>query len=490
MSKRRLTTIFDKTSSGTSTANMFVGLDIALNKDIAKKLKRCMRDNARKFSNNILQRDASLQVKPLVHFVDGSGEDMYLWIPTDKAGNVSQLRYSFKEQGSHVFLNVSCNPSIIAVGSNTQPIIMQGMDLVEGAQFQYLLPFTILEDILDFQWKGKAAISLRPENVSTPQIQLAMYSGDLGDSRNDILRFIRAIYCSIDRTKDGKTFVGANLLGISGVAHDNHDNNVTLQVKNPSGHRLMSVSFYCKDDSLSSLEKEDMSQNVIDGLGKRIRLDITLYNYFLANYGKMNNLQGFLDKYAEKIGESETDEAFGFWIRNLIMDRIKLPSILRLKRVKYYKFLDAFKETYASKDNLLKYFEAWKAGDTHNMTIPELCEKYEMSKATIDRVKLKFDSIFAEQGFDVSLPLEFVDHIFYYGSTTEVSKEERAIANRYTRGSNRMPISLDELHDRFADTRKSLVDKVFEESSGMFKISRVPARRVDPDKLYVHDYLP
>lgn len=501
MAKQKRTVIVDKMNTGT---NFVTGMSIELAKATAKELRKAISKNIEKHKDNLVPRNNGegwCQKEPIVHFSyrdkDSARDSLtvndtfYLNIPVKKGEEweVTSIQYTLRERGNSVLLQASSNPSVIAAGSNAVPVVIAGMNIIECHEFQLLLPFHAITAVSGFEWKGKAANSIRPENVRIQTLEFALYTGNLGDKRDAFLLFLRTLFGTADATTDGVRN-GGHVLGISAVMHENHDGNISLTVKNAQ-HRYFSITYYCKDEAL---EVGEVTDATLDGLSKRVRMDIRLHGKFLDNNG-LATVASYVSKLTELVGDSNDDAALGFWLRDHVLGRLHIGDALRIRRIPFYRLLDDLSEDvshgdYCDDDVTKGLLDLWLNDKLHLKSVRQLAQELNTSEKTVKRRMATLNARLEEAGVSLSVPLGFLEHALYSGATASLSKEERREMNRLRddAGSNKI-VKWSEMHQRFAKKRQALTEVVFEDT-GALKLTRVPAKKVYKDKLYIHQFLP
>lgn len=492
MSKIKRSVVIDKTSTGTSFST---GVDIELAKEVAIKLRKAIKRNIDKYADNLIPKvdgtSGFTQKHPIVHFSSGGSDTLrgnatfFLNIPilVGSTWEVTSIQYVLKEKGGSVFLSASSNPSIIAAGDNIVPVCFASMDIVENHAYQLALPFLIIEDVVDFKWSGKAKRAIRPENIRLNSLEFAIYTGDLGEQRNAFLLFLRDVYASVNATSDKGSRNGASLLGIEARIHDNHPTNITITSKS-GPNKYFGATFYCK---------EDISDNQHTKLIPRIRIDIRLYPQFLKNHN-IATVATYCAKLQELASRNE-DTEFAFWLRDLVISAMHLPTILNLNRTAFYNLLQDLEDDCkpgGSYHNTVaaKLVALWLSSDICYLSNKELAAKCETSESTAARAKAKLAIRLKDVGADLSTPLEFIEHALYIGACSSLTVDQRREINKLKTASSNSIVSWYEMHSRFANRRSALREAAFEEgSTKALTITSMPARKVYKDKLYIHQFL-
>ncbi len=314
-------------------------------------------------------------------------------------------------------------------------------------------------------------------NIHLARLQFALYTGDLGDKRDMFLAFIRTLYGSVDATEEGVRNGGA-LLGVSATLHDNHSGNVSVTVKNGM-HRYFTVTYYCKDDTIDAT---DVSPSTMEGLSRRVRMDIRLYGKFLDNNG-IPTVASYLNKLRGLVDGNNDDSALGFWLRDQIMERLQLSAALKVRRIPFYRLLDDLADDVTQgdyvDDTITKgLLDLWLSDKLHLKTMKELSVSLSTSEKTIRRRMDILNERFQGAGISLRVPLGFLEHAIYSGASSSLSKEERREINRLRDDGNSNKITAwAEMHRRFAHKRKSISDVIFEDT-GALKLTRVPVKKV------------
>lgn len=330
--KQRMSGIVDNSS---------MGLAMSTDMDIT----RASYIGLRKALNNFI-KSSDNEVGIKVDLVNGhrvEGNATYTIKFRDKTNHSGCITYEFKNRGSNYFLNVTCNPTVIVAGRNDLPIIIHEDKAVKKANkpvevsgksnsaittlwYAGRVAYLILEDLLDFEWHSLDRERIQKGDISIHRYQIAWYSNDLGDKRDALMLFLRAIYCGTDATSDYvKDVLGS--LGIHGRAWQNSDGNLTIEVL-VGKNKYISITLYAKDlDPKCAAIDTDRVQNLI-------RWDCTLFRAFLNN-NKILKLKDFEKKYVELCEKDKYDIGFIRYLANLIQDKLYMKYLINLQVESY-----------------------------------------------------------------------------------------------------------------------------------------------------------
>jgi hypothetical protein len=273
-------------------------------------------------------------------------------------GSETSAHYKFVRSNQNYFLNVSCNPTILAIGGNTFPALITGAKEYEGkhpAHSSFMALNRLAFDILGKRG-FKAVVSdkfwqrVLDGDILIHDLQLACYSKDLGENRDLVMIAIRKLLGGqINlREANGRSISASlsSLLNTRFTAFDNDRCNFSFTSMS-GGAKEFNLTCYRKD---KYLELEEMTRAVakkgpayseIESEGSReamrrvegsIRFDLTLSRYWLERSLKISTVADLERVYFEKCEEAGYDSGFMNFIMNEIFARLKLTSLLSVDR--------------------------------------------------------------------------------------------------------------------------------------------------------------
>lgn len=385
------------------------------------------------------------------------------------------------------FLNVVCNPTILMIGDNTIPVIVKGKTIMDTFALMNRLPYQILEIIFEdegFEWVGGDKNKLINGDINITQMQVAFYSGDLGKELNTVLMYLRTIYGGLDKTQD-KVISLAEGLGLEVILYNNDkpgdtkksstNLNMTIVAKSNT-NRLFSMQLYKKQEII----KDSIDSKRVERL---IRFDCTLYSQFLSN-NKINKLHMLEQKYKELCNKNEGKDDVGFtrWLSNKFFKRIKLPYILGLERLGFYKNLKKAKHYLEdSEEAIAKVFNSWYSGESYN-TQADFAKALKITQSAISKSKIK---LLEDYGIDIEISRSYMDEMFSSTADAMRTEEERHIRSSSYSGDNRRKVSDEELFQRSSE-RLEVVRKTIEKQGGLLKIRKLKPKKVHFKKLHIY----
>lgn len=411
-----------------------------------------------------------------------SGNATFLLRYVTKNKKENSIQYEFKKQGSNYFINVSGNPTSLAAGGNDVPILIKGSEHGEyntaTITFKYLnrLMYAILDPILgeyNFKWSGKDKKKLVEGDINIQSYQVAWYSGDLADQRNNTLTFIRSMYGGLNATKNIVENVGKGL-ALNTRIWDNHDGNLTIEAKSGDKNRAFSLTLYAKDEDPSY--KDDGDNN--DRLRQLIRWDCTLNNAFLIN-NKIKKIKELEAKYIEVCDEFGYDIGFIKFISEKVYNRLKLPYFLGLHRDSFLALIE-MAESITSKNERI-VLDHWLAFNTPFEKDIDAANHFGIKRERYNEAK----NTILKRGLDIDISRSTHEAILDNRARATLTAQERSENYKNKKGSkSNEAISWNETINRDTENAKKF-KTILGDTGGVLKIRKFKPIKVTPDSFWV-----
>lgn len=390
MKKTRLSGILDNSSVGISLGQAELPISIVE----AKKLRREMRKSA------LFSSSGKDTLEGNIEYVFRIEEGL-------------SILYEFKRMGSNMFLNVTGNPTKLMTGKNSVPVLIKAGEFNGNAilnTFKYAgrVMFAILEYIpgFDFKWQGQERRRITEGDFNISRLQVAWYTGDLGEHRSDVYHHLRLCYGGVNAV-DGKARNLAKDLGLSYLAFDHNDNFVLSGTVGDK--KEFSLTLYSKDLN-DSEESEDKAR-----FSNVIRFDCSFNDYFLRANG-IKLVKDLERRYEELCEEGGYDLGFVKWLSKTVYDRLHMEYLVGMTWKTYDDMLkkaEAFVETHESaikngkkkKTNAYKLVKDWLDFDNVDLTAKARCERLDIPTQHYSRIA---DEVRELTGIDVNISQSFI----------------------------------------------------------------------------------
>ena len=452
-----------------STMGLNIGTEMPVSKECFNSLKKAMH----KASQAGLLRGhiryeiiANNQEKGLtayrMHFIEKSGKN-------------NMIVYDFFKKGNNYFINVSGNPSKLIIGANDVPALVIGSFYEQDynaatVTFKYMnrVMYSIQDDLLadfGFSWTGKDKRNLVDGIINITSYQIAWYSGNLGEERQNLLNYLRVVYGSLDSTTHSVRPAAA-AIGLNTFVWDNSEGNLTIQAR--SGiEKLFSLTWYTKDG------EPDYSGENSARLEKLIRWDCTFNGRFLQNKG-IRTVKTLEEKYIQLCDKSSYDVGFIKFLANNVIERIKLNYLLSVTSDGYRKLLaslEGIKGKYEKMivDNWLNYGKTFE-------NFVEAAEHFGISDKNRPRYTDAVKSL-KGLGLDIEIPRTYIESTLFARFNSQITREERS--HVVTGSYNRTP-GWNELAER--DT--AYADNINNRDS-LVKVRKFKPTKVKPSNFWI-----
>lgn len=475
--KSRMSGVIDHSTMGLS-----IGTEMEISKSTHTSMRRALK-KAVKYGCN----EFNVAFK-LVNGDSMVGDAVYLLSFFNKNGTENSIRYEFRKQGNNHFLNVSGNPTSMVAGSNDIPILIKGFEYGDfktaAITFKYLnrLMYAALDTLLKehgFVWEGRDKQRLVDGDISIVQYQIAWYSGDLGDNREDVLQYLRVIYAGQDATQSAVRNVLGDI-GIHARVWDNDDGNLTITAYNGvSRNKYFSLTLYAKDrDPLYINEKSTLQR-----VSNLIRWDCTLSNSFLYN-NKIKKIADLEERYIQQCELNGYDIGFIQYIAEKVHSKLNLNYFISVDHTEYQRLVkyaqDAPKTQYEQK--LCDY---WL--DVHSLPIEsdtDLATKLGIHRQRVAEAKKNL----LNRGLDIAVPRRTLDAILYNRENQMITLEERSEhnMNRHGESSNKV-VKIEDKRSR-DQGRSKIVSKLLNKTDmqGVMRIRKFNPVKVKPSDFWIY----
>lgn len=328
-------------------------------------------------------------------------------------------------------LVITANPTKLAVGSATFPVVLSTGNTQEEAAFATFkainrLPYTLLEKIpsrYTFRWPKEELRAIELGNgIRLSRFQLAWYSGNLENTqkRDEVLDYLRICYGGLNAVSGRPVKCASDDLGISLLAWSNSQN-ITLKLRS-GNNKLFSLTIYKKDDEPeNNLSKEDIQR--VETL---LRFDLNIFTDKLASM-KLSTLATLEPVYFEKCSDNGFDRGFVRWIAGDILDSLKMPYILNVDASDY--FSDRLPAMYSMLDNLSykdvatrKMIEAWLNRVVLSGKDTDIANTVGINRKYVDPIKTK---ILETTGIDITVSRDYHDSMLFNAAVATMTAEQR-----------------------------------------------------------------
>lgn len=442
--KTKISGIVDNSSMGISV-NGIADSDMQISKVTEKTLRKGMSHSA---------------FFTLVSGVAMTGNSKWMLTITEDC----KIVYEFKSgSGGVTFLNVTGNPTKLMRGSNDIPVLLKDKEYSKNAAlntFMYAnrILYAILEFVpdMEFDW-GVDKKRLLEGDINISRFQLAWYSGDLKNRRNDILRFLRVCYGGLDATKGRVDNLGSGI-GINARLWDNHEGNFTLE-KRAGKSKMFSITFYSKDDE-PDYEGSDKEKSRLCNL---IRFDCTLMSYFLELNG-LKTVRGLEQKYFEVCEKQGYDIGFVRWLADEIYSKINFQYIVKLNLKEYKESLKKLESIIGGKSpNEEKLVRHWiEYGDNLSSDLAKTIGVNYKNYASF------VHSLRDKTGIDVEINRSFHEAVLFNRMISHLTREERA--DLLMSSSNNQKIDILENLQSREERLKDIHDIIFSKSASIKRL--------------------
>lgn len=437
--KTKISGIVDNSSMGIAV-NSYTDTEMLISKATEKKLRKLISKS--KFFT-------------LVSGVAMTGNSKWLLTLDEDC----KVVYEFKigKNGGSTFLNVTGNPTKLMRGSNDIPVLLKDKRYSKNAAlntFMYAnrILYAILEFIPDFKFEwGVERDRLQLGDINITRFQLAWYSGDLADKRNDVLRFLRTSYGGLNATKGKVENIGTNI-EVNTRLWDNHSNNLTME-KKAGNSKEFSITLYSKDEDPTFDGDKSRLCNLI-------RFDCTFFSYFFGKVG-IKTVRDLEAVYQEKCLEGGYDIGFVRWLANHVYDNLHFRYIVRLSGEKYKESLEKMERIAEDTKalNRSKLARHWlKYGDKLDI---KTAETIGVNK---NRLTPYIESIKEKTGIDVTISRSFHEALMLNRRFSHMTYEERADLLMSNSNNQKMDI-LAALEERDEKSVAEIYSVIFEKSA-------------------------
>lgn len=470
--KTRISGIVDNSTMGIDiSSNNDFGTEMEITKSTSDKLRRALKKAAKdglpEFAANIIHPHTDSSIffisYPKKYAKEGKDED--------------NIQYEFKKQGSRHFLNVRGNPTALISGSNDIPVLImdfdyQGMNRA-AITFKYMnrILYALLDTLLagyGFKWEGLDKKRLVDGDIAIHRYQIAWYSNDLGEYRDDVCRFLRKVFGGLDAVEDKVINVG-DTLGISAKLYPENVN-ITLETK-AGDKKYFGLTFYAKD-------QEPGYNGDKERLEKLIRWDCTLHYAFLSS-NRLKTVKALEEKYVSTCEVVGYDLGFIRYLADKVERRLKLPYLLGLS-------LDRFRQGIAALENVdgknhSRVAKHWLEHGKNFDDDAEAAKFFDIQPSNYSVVK----GDLLKLGIDVTFPRRTHDTILETRLLSMRSLEERSAAIIQKRGSNNI-IPWEELERRDTKLMKKLNAALDSSGKGALKVRKFTPMKIKTDNFWIY----
>lgn len=369
------------------------------------------------------------------------------------------ILYEFKigKNGGSTFLNVTGNPTKLMCGTNDIPVLLRDKEYSNNSAlntFMYAnrILYAILEFIpdMEFDWGADKSKILRGD-INLTRFQLAWYSGDLKDKRNDVLTFLRVCYGGVDATQGLCEHIGANIK--INTRMWNNNNNLTLE-KYSGNNKKFSLTLYAKDNE-PDYDGEDKHRLV-----SLIRFDCTFMASFL-NSKNMKTVKDLETVYEEKCSEDGYDIGFVRWLANEVQKDLYLDYVVDLNSSVYFE--DKLKLMEGCISNKKALSESKLAAHWFSYKEPLEGKVIESVGINPDKFKSYADRLFKKTGIDIRISRSFHEALLFNRRNSHLSREERADLMS-SKSNNRKIDIIASIESRDEDNLTLMTELIFNKS--------------------------
>lgn len=470
MAKTKISGIVDN-----STMGLNIGTEITISKKTSSSLRKAMYNAV---TNGLTGYKAKFE---LVSGNPTKGNCIYILTYAKSNGEENSIRYEFKEQNS-IFLNVTGNPTCVVSGSNDIPVLivgdLYGQHNAATTTFKYLnrVLYAILDTLLaeyGFRWEGVDKKRFVDGDINVQRYQIAWYSGNLGEQREDIMRFLRTCFGSQDASASRVVNIGKEM-GISARVWDNHSGNITLEAKYKDNKRSFSLTLYSKDTEPGYIKASDR-------LSKLIRWDCTLNHQFLQN-NSMRTIRDIEKLYVSVCDDSGYDIGFVKFLSSKIEARLQLSYILGLTVSDYRKSIQILEDidTKSIRAIVKPWLEYNPIFGVDN-TAQDIAKHFGIDPRRFSEIK---KTILQLSDLDIGIPRSTHEAILMNRVNATMSLEDRGKLVTSSRCSNNR-VSWDELVERDA-SRMKVINDTLDSAGGMLKVRKLKPKRIRTENFWIY----